>query len=68
MMEAHLNSKMIKSVHKTIVLVDSSKFGRKGFGKICDIDDVDIVITDEGLSEVYKSKLEEHGIEVIIAK
>lgn len=68
MMEAHLNAKMIKSVQMTIVLADSRKFGRKGFGKICEIDDVDIIITDEGISETYKAKLEEKGIEVLIAK
>lgn len=67
MMEAHLNSKMIKSVQKTIVLADSSKFRRKGFGKICEIDDIDVIITDEGISESYKAELEERGIEVLIA-
>ncbi|RDV16788.1 DeoR/GlpR transcriptional regulator [Pontibacter diazotrophicus] len=68
MMEAHLNSKMIKSVQKTIILADSSKFRRKGFGKICEIDDIDIVITDEGIPETYKVMLEERGIEVLIAR
>jgi len=68
MMEAHLNAKMIKSVQKVIVLADSSKFGRKGFGKICDIDDIDSVITDNGISDLFRSKLEERGIEVIIAE
>lgn len=68
MMEAHLNSKMIKSVQKTVVLADSGKFGKKGFGKICNIDDIDIIITDERISEAYKAKLEEMGIEVLIAK
>jgi len=68
MMEAHLNSNMIKSVQKVIVLADSSKFGRKGFGKICDIDDIDSIITDQGISEHFRTKLEERGIEVIIAE
>ena len=68
MMEAHLNAKMIKSVQKTIVLADSSKFGRKGFGKICEIEDIDIIITDQGISESFKKKLEERGIEVLIAR
>lgn len=67
MMEAHLNSIMIRSVQKVIVLADSSKFGRKGFGKICDIDDIDTVITDSGISDNFRSKLEERGIEVLIA-
>lgn len=64
LMEAHLNAQMIKSVQKTIVLADSSKFGKKGFGKICNLDDIDVVITDAGIQEMYREKLEEMGIEV----
>ncbi len=66
MMEAHLNALMIRSVQKTIVLVDSSKFGKKGFGKICDLEDVDVIITDDGIPELYKEKLEGKGIEVVL--
>jgi DeoR family transcriptional regulator of aga operon len=66
MMEAHLNTRMIRSVPRTVVLVDSSKFGKKGFGKICDLKDIHIVITDKGLSSHYVHKLEEKGIEVIV--
>jgi len=66
-MEAHLNAQMVQAVQKTIVLADSSKFGKKGFGKICNIDDVDAVITDEGIYERYRLELEERGIEVLVA-
>lgn len=68
MMEAHLNAKMIRSAQKTIVLTDSGKFGKKGFGKICDIDDIDTIVTDEGISDNYRARLEERGIQVIIAE
>ncbi|SDD64185.1 transcriptional regulator, DeoR family [Algoriphagus faecimaris] len=64
MMEAHLNAEMIRSVQKTIVLADSQKFGRKGFGKICELEDIDVIITDSGIPEIYREKLEEKGIEV----
>lgn len=68
LMEAHLNAKMIKTVQKTVVLVDSTKFGKKGFGKICEVEDIDLIITDAGISESYKKRLEEMGVEVLIAK
>lgn len=64
LMEAHLNAQMIQSVQKTIVLVDSSKFEKKGFGKICNLEDIDIIITDAGIPDYYKVKMEEMGIEV----
>ena len=64
--EARLNRKMIQSSLKMIVLADSSKFGRRGFGKICNLDEVDVIITDSGISESTVKTLEESGIELII--
>ena len=65
-MEAHLNREMIKVSQKTIVLADSTKFGRRGFGKICDFDDIDEIITDKGISDYTAKTLEEMGIKVTI--
>ncbi|WMN06373.1 DeoR/GlpR family DNA-binding transcription regulator [Marivirga arenosa] len=66
MMEAHLNAKMIAAVQKTIVLADASKFGKKGFGKICNLEDVDQIITNKSASKQYISALESKGIEVTL--
>ena len=68
MREAALNQKMIAAAQKTIVLADSSKFGRRGFAKIADIDAVDVIITDAGISPKIIKKLEDLGIELIIAQ
>src|SRR5690606_9969364 len=65
-MEAHLNREMIKVSQKTIVLVDSTKFGKRGFGRICGFDMIDEIITDNGISEFTKQALEESGIKVTI--
>ena len=64
--EASLNRAMMRAATKTIVLADSSKFGRRGFSKICDINEVDHIITDSGLSQKVLKKLEEQGIKVSI--
>lgn len=64
--EAELNIAMMNASLKTIVLCDSSKFGRKGFGKICTLDKIDIIVTDSGISESMKGLLEEQGIQLII--
>ena len=68
MREATLNQKMIAAAQKTIVLADSSKFGRRGFAKIADIDAVDIIITDAGISPKVVKRIEDLGIELIIAQ
>lgn len=65
-MEASLNKVMIKASQRIIVLADSSKFGRKGFGRICGLEDVDQIITDEGIDEKTKSRILELGIDLII--
>lgn len=65
--EAELNVAMMAASLKTIVLCDSSKFGRKGFGKICNLDKIDTIVTDSGISDSMRRVLEEHGIQLIIA-
>ena len=67
MREAALNQKMIAAAQKTIVLADSSKFGRRGFAKIADIDAIDVIITDAGVSPKVVKQIENLGIELIIA-
>jgi DeoR family transcriptional regulator, aga operon transcriptional repressor len=66
MMEAQLNRKMISAAQKTIVLADSTKFGKRGFGKICGLEDIEQVITDKGISEHTVKTLTGMGIEVTI--
>ncbi|MBC7903197.1 MAG: DeoR/GlpR transcriptional regulator [Gemmatimonadaceae bacterium] len=65
-MEAQLNRKMIATAQKTIVLADSTKFGKRGFGKICPLEEIDQVITDKGISEHMLQTLKEAGVEVMV--
>ncbi|MFT3902282.1 MAG: DeoR/GlpR family DNA-binding transcription regulator [Niabella sp.] len=67
MMEAQLNKKMIVAAQKTIVLADSAKFGKRGFGKICEFDEIDQIITDSHVSPRVVDILTQKGIQVIIA-
>lgn len=66
--EAELNRVMMERSQKTIVLADSSKFGRRGFAKICNLEDVDMVITDSGVPDTVRQQLEELGIDLVIAR
>ena len=65
--EANLTRKMMKSATQSIVLADSTKFCRRGFGKICNIEDIDILITDSGLPEEARSAIEAIGITIVVA-
>lgn len=66
-LEAHLNQAMIEVAEKVIVLADSTKMNIRGFGKICNLNKIDVLITDEGIDPDTKMKLEEIGIDVVIA-
>lgn len=66
MMEAQLNRKMIKASQKTIVLADSTKFGKRGFGKICGLEEIEEIITDAGVSNHMVETLTSMGIQVTI--
>lgn len=57
---------MIEASLRTIILADSSKFGRRGFGKICNLDRIDVIITDSGISKSMAQSIEEMGIELMI--
>ena len=68
LMGGHLALMMIETVQKVIALVDSSKFGRRGFCKMCDVDRIDMVITDDGVSPIVVEQLQEAGIDVRIVE
>ena len=57
---------MIDSSLRTIILSDSSKFGRRGFGRVCSLDKIDVIITDSGIPAEMAKAIEEIGIELII--
>ena len=64
--EALLNIKMIEASQRTIIMADSSKFGRRGFGRICNLDRIDVIITDSGITASVARAIEDADIELII--
>lgn len=65
--EAELNKVMMQAAQKIIVLADSSKFNRRGFSKIADMEDIDLIITDAQVPDAMVRQLEERGIELVVA-
>lgn len=66
MLEASLNRVMMNTAQQVVVLADSSKFGRRGFSKICELEAIDCIITDSGIQPLYLDQLRERGIEVTL--
>ncbi|HKZ38575.1 MAG TPA: DeoR/GlpR family DNA-binding transcription regulator [Chryseolinea sp.] len=65
--EASLNQKMIDCAQSVAVLADSTKFGRRGLGKVCNFEQVHYIITDDKVHSGTVKILEDRGIKVIIA-
>ena len=65
--EASITQKMIQSAQTSIVLADSSKLGKRGFARICEVGDIDILITDSGMPMETRKRIENMGVNLIIA-
>ena len=63
---ANIHSLCAKNAKTRILAADSSKFGKQNFLLSSTWDDVDIVVTDEGISEEYKDFIKGIGKELII--
>jgi DeoR family transcriptional regulator, aga operon transcriptional repressor len=67
-LEAQLNRVMMGAAKRTIVVTDSSKFGRRGFRRICGVEEIDRVIADDAVPEAAVRRLEEKGVEVTVVR
>lgn len=63
----HISKVMAASADKIVAVVDSSKFKRSGFNQVLDAKQIDMLITDKGISSELVAQFSEAGIEVIIA-
>ncbi|MDR0757174.1 MAG: DeoR/GlpR family DNA-binding transcription regulator [Tannerella sp.] len=66
MNEAHINRQMIAAAQKIIVLTDSSKFDKRGFCKICSLDNIHHIITDTNAPAHIIKVIRERNIEVTL--
>jgi DeoR family ulaG and ulaABCDEF operon transcriptional repressor len=59
--------RFVDRANQIIVLVDSSKFEVPSGHVVCSLRDVDVLVTDSGISDSQKEILESAGIQTIIA-
>ena len=58
--------KMIESAARVVVLIDSSKFEHPAFFEVGGLDDIDVVITDAGLSADARAMILESETELVV--
>jgi DeoR family fructose operon transcriptional repressor len=52
---------------RAVVLADSSKLGREHLVRFAPLDDVDVVVTDSGADRTAVERIEDAGVEVVVA-
>lgn len=62
--KADVKKQMIKAAGKSVLVTDSSKFGITKFAKICDLEDFDLIITDNKLPASILKELEKLEINI----
>jgi DeoR family transcriptional regulator of aga operon len=64
--EAAIKRTMIEAANRCVVLADSTKLGVRTLAQVCDISDIDVVVTDSGADEQHLSSLRSQGVDVIV--
>jgi DeoR family transcriptional regulator of aga operon len=64
--EANTSRVMMQRAGENILLADSSKFGRRSLAVICQVKDIDKIITTKKMDKLELKKLNDMGVEVII--
>lgn len=63
--DTEIKKAFFKSANKKILAVDSSKFDKASFVKVCSLADVDTIVTDTKPSELWLDRLKQNDVEII---
>ena len=66
--EAGLRSQIIKNAREVIVVADYSKFNIRAICNVCNIEDVNVLITDSKAPKNVLDKIRNKGVKVIVVK
>ena len=63
--DAHIKKVILDSANTRILVADSTKFERVSFSKSCDIEDIDIFVTDTKPTEEWLAKFDLRNVKVL---
>jgi DeoR family transcriptional regulator of aga operon len=66
--EAEIKRAMLLAARRRVIVADGSKLGEVELAKVCDIDEVDTVVTDETADPAVVAEIEASGVVVEIAR
>lgn len=65
--EANINRIMASRADQVIVVGDGSKVGHRAFAKICNLNEIDVFVTDAGADAAALAQFEDAGVRVVRA-
>ena len=60
--------RMMEQAQEVVLLVDSGKFGQQALARLCDLSEVDVVVTDGGVAEEHRREAEGAGCRLVVAE
>ena len=58
---------MMQTADEVIVVVDSTKLGRKSLTHLCSLEAVHHLVVDDGISQQWRTKIQAAGVDLIVA-
>jgi DeoR/GlpR family transcriptional regulator of sugar metabolism len=59
--------KMMSQAQQVVLLADATKFGQQALAKLCEMKEIDVVVTDGNISDDDRQQIESSGCELIVA-
>lgn len=66
--EAEMKRRMLQAARRRVIVADGSKVGGIELAKLCNIDEIDMLITDSTADPAVLNALRERDLEVLLAK
>ncbi|MBQ9765407.1 MAG: DeoR/GlpR transcriptional regulator [Lachnospiraceae bacterium] len=63
--DAQIKKMMLKSAKKRVLAIDSSKFDKTSFTKVCEFEEIDMIVTDSVLDESWEKRLKDAEVEIV---
>lgn len=58
---------MMQAADEVIVVADSTKFGRKGLTRLCDLSAVDVLVVDAQIGQAWQDRIRALGVNLVLA-
>jgi len=60
--------RMMEQAQQVVVLADSGKFGQQALVRLCELKEIDVVVSDSGLKEADRDEVRKAGCELVLAE